>query len=397
MACDAVTDIVVRESGRYLSDQIFQRLFATSPWFRLVRRGTWPDYMGVSLSNLTYERSAPTQAEPTWQAMTVTDGAEGGSCLPPVTKVAMGSTTRTFQLYRRALEGPDFCAEDLRYSFALARQLDSISEILAEYSGIEWDIRDRHEYFKMVKRKVAITTTGTTDTFTEGTTSYPTAGGVCAGGNLTLGVLDKYKMKLIRDGAGISALGREFGAPILTVIVSAETFESLKRDNAERREDLRFGAPNELLTPFGVPGSLWGYYFIVDPYPRRFTCSSGVYTEVPAFSSTSASKGVKSEVNSDYETAPYEESFIFDPTVFTQLIPQPISGPAANFTFDPISYTGRWEVMNIRDRVCNPDGNIIFHRGILAAASEPLHPERGVAFVHRRCDPPGEITGDCTS
>ena len=199
MACDSVTDIVVRESGRYLADQIYQRMFATSPWFRLIRRGTWPDYMGVSLSNLTYERSAPTQAEPTWQAMTVTDGAEGGSCLPPVTKVNIGSTTRSFQLYRRALEGPDFCAEDLRYSFALSRQLDSISEILAEYSGIEWDIRDRHEYFRAVKRKVVIGNgCPPASSFTEGTTAYPTNSNTCPAGKLSLGILDYYKIQNVQ-------------------------------------------------------------------------------------------------------------------------------------------------------------------------------------------------------
>lgn len=114
MACDSITDYLVRENGRYLTDYIRDRAFASSPWMRLIRRGTFPSEMGTTISNLTYERQAPTEAEPTWTAMTVSDGAEGGSCLPPVTEVSAGSTTRSFSLYRRALHGPEFCAEDAR-------------------------------------------------------------------------------------------------------------------------------------------------------------------------------------------------------------------------------------------------------------------------------------------
>jgi hypothetical protein len=204
-------------------------------------------------------------------------------------------------------------------------------------------------------------------------------------------------MKLFRDGANQSALGYENGRPILTVIASGETINDIIRQNADRREDLRWGAPNKLLAPFGVVGSLWGYYFIEDPFPRRFSCSNGVYTEIPPFVADAASKGNKSEINPDYETAELEESFIFDPTVFTQLIPEPIVRPHPKFQFDPVNYTGMWKAMNIQDRVCNPDGNIIYHRGIMAAASEPVHPERGVAFVHRRCDPACEIVTTCST
>lgn len=273
--------------------------------------------------------------------------------------------------------------------------MDRIADHLADYTILEWEIRDRHEYFRNVKRKVVITAgCPPTDSNTEGTTTYPST---CPSGKLSLGILDRYKMKLFRDGANRSALGYENGAPILTVILSSEAFQGILKDNAERRQDLRWGAPNKLLAPFGVQGSLWGYYFIEDPYPRRFTCSNGTFTEVPAFTSTAASKGVKAEVNSDWETAPYEESFVFDPTVFTQLIPEPVVAPHPKFRFDPVTYTGLWSVRNILDKRCNPDGNILFHRAIMAAASEPVHPERGIAFVHLRCDPSCEIVATCAS
>ena len=108
MACNGITDIVVRETGRFLPGEIFSRVYGKSIWMSLVQRGTYPAGLSEVISVLTYERNAPTAAEPTWSTVTVTDGTEGGACLPPVDLIDIGSTTRTFQLYRRALHGPAF-------------------------------------------------------------------------------------------------------------------------------------------------------------------------------------------------------------------------------------------------------------------------------------------------
>jgi hypothetical protein len=132
-------------------------------------------------------------------------------------------------------------------------------------------------------------------------------------------------------------------------------------------------------------------------FPRRFTCTGGVYTEVPAFTQVAATKGNKYDINPAYRTAPYEEIFIFDPEVFTQLVPQPITNPAPNFRFDPISYVGDVRILNIPNETCNPDGNILRHRVIMAAASMPKNPWKGVAFVALRCDPACGNATSCSS
>jgi hypothetical protein len=142
-----------------------------------------------------------------------------------------------------------------------------------------------------------------------------------------------------------------------------------------------------LLTPLGVDRSYKGFFHLNDLYPRRFTCAAGVFTEIPAFVAEANTKGSGAEVNSTWETALYEESFIFDPSVYTQLIPQPVTNPAPGYNFNAVNYMGDIEVLNIQDRKCNPRKQILFHDAILAAASMPIHPERGVSFVHLRCDP----------
>lgn len=392
MSCEAVIDYLQRESGRVGPD-IYSRVFTRSPWVGLIRRGTFPDGMGHTISVLTYERNAPVLAEPTWTTLTVNDGdiTESGLCAPVATKIGVGNTLRTYNLARRVLEGPDFCVENIRFSFQLREQLTQVMNILTEYTLIEWEIRDRHEYLRLVKWKVSVNAGLTTSEAT--TAPYF---GACPTSILTQGVLNRWRARLLRDGAADSALGRANGAPIFTLIVSYETSENLIFLNADIRDDLRWGKPNELLAPFGVERSYRGFYHLIDAYPMRGTCAAGVFTETPAFSTQAATKGQRAEVNQSWMDAPYEISFIFDPMVFEQLIPQPITNPANKFQFNPVNYMGDWQARNIIDRICNPDGTVIFHRGILAAASKPVHPERGVAFLHLRCDPALSLITSCS-
>jgi hypothetical protein len=385
-----ITDIVVRETGRFNQD-IFGRNFGVSPWVTLVQRGEFPVGMGEQISLLTYERSAPTVTEPTWSTVAVVDGADGGACVPSATRVGIASTTRNFNLQRRALEGPDFCAEELRTPFALRQQLNAIVNILAEYVAIEWEIRDRHEYLRLVKWKV---TMGSAMTVSEATSAPYFTG--CPTSLLTQGALNQWKVRLLRDGAAKSALGRENAQPILTLICSSETSDDIIRRNADVRQDIRWGKPNELLAPFGVERSYRGFYHLIDMYPIRGNCVGSTFTEVAPFYTVAATKGTKAEVNPSWMAVNSEISFIFDPMVFTQLIPRPITNPAEKFEFNAVNYMGNWKVMNIAHRTDNPDGNIIYHRGILAAGSMPVHPERGVAFLHKRCDPALDLVTSCS-
>lgn len=399
MACDPVVDYLQEESGRYIADLIARRVFGESPWMTLIRRGEFPAGMGYQISRLVYERTAPTVAEPVWHDMQINDGQEGGLCLPPADKIGVGSTTYNFNLKRRVIDGPDFCAEDLRYKFSAMQQLNDIADTLVDYVKIEWEIRDRHEYFRSVKHKVVLTACGSAATSTSTTAStYPAA---CPNGTLDLSTLAYWRIRLIRDGAGRTALMRINNAPILTAITSAETSGNILRLNSTLRTDLNYAymgsqAGALVLAAFGTQYTLGGFVFIDDMFPRRFTCVAGVATEVAAFELQAATKGQKAEIRSAWMTAPTEESFLFDPEVFVQLVPRPITNPAARFSFDPVNYTGDWAALNIPDRKCNPRLQILYHQAIMAAATSLLHPERGVAFLHTRCDPQCTLQTSCS-
>jgi hypothetical protein len=195
-------------------------------------------------------------------------------------------------------------------------------------------------------------------------------------------------------------MGMENGNPILTLITDWETSDRLIYENDNIRNDLRYGRPSDLLAPFGVERSYRGFYVLCDPYPERYSSSGGTHTEIAPFTTSAATKGNKAIVNSSWESAAYTVSHIFDPSVFTARIPRPITSSGGNTRFNALNYTvgagGVWSLKNIPDRVCNPDGNIVFHRGHLAEASEPVHPERGVSFLHTRCDPALNMVTSCT-
>jgi len=233
------------------------------------------------------------------------DGAEGGACLPTPQSVGIGSTNRNFQIYRVAVEGPDFCAEEFRSVFDLRLQLDRIADILAEYTRLAWEDRDRHEYFRLVANKVVVNNCGpnATNTTTE-QAAYPAAQPLQT---LSMGMLDYWRIRLLRDGAAKSSMMYNNGSPVLTVIASQETIGHLIRDNEDIREDLRWadssrGDAARLIRAFGVNHTYGGFAFFADPYPRRFTYAGGTFTEIQPFRSIAASKGNKSEVNPAWET-----------------------------------------------------------------------------------------------
>lgn len=394
---EGIPDVVTRETGRFVNS-IYNRIFGRSPLIDNTRRDVYPLGLSQTLNVLTYERTAPYEADPTWQDVTVADGQEGGTCLPPVKEISVGSTTRNFNPKHYAIHGPPFCATDFRSVFELSQQLSRIADVLSDYVRLLWENRDRNEYFRTVQTKVVVNDCYNPTADTTGASSYPASQATYP---MMYAVLAKYRIRLLRDGANAAPITTSGGGPILMVFASAETIGNLIRVNTDIRQDIRWAESGNqsaarLLQGYGVTHTFGGFVFIEDLYPRRFTYSNGVYTQVPTFLESAATKGKKADLNPAWIVAPYEETTIFDPSVLTQLVPNAITNPQAMFRFDPVRYTGDWKILNIPHLTDNPDGTIMRHRAVLTSATMPVHPERGVAFVHLRCEPIGCQT-TCTS
>lgn len=322
-----IEQLLVKEAGR-IGPEIYRKTVDNNVWLKLIKQDTFPEEMGDRVSVLTYERSIPQAArngrqndfdlQSVWQgasailgsnptdanylnfnaytqtpagSATASDAANNNVSLPKFANVEFAQTLRTYDLRRVALESPNISLEDLRYPVRRKEQLTQIMNILTEQTALVWTTRYQDEYVRLAQNK--ITPTGADAA--SASLNYATVSSdlssfspiVNATSKLTQGILRRVYMRLLRDGAGSAAQGKENGAPVFNLITSAETSDDIIKLNSDIRSDFRYSTkPNELLAPLGVERSYGGFYHIIDPYPPRYnrialTASahaSGVYT-----------------------------------------------------------------------------------------------------------------------
>src|SRR5687767_13355590 len=245
MACVAIDSILTKEEGRFGGD-IYKMAYPRSFWIGLGRTEVFPAGIGDTIRNLTEERAAPTTYNP-WTTLTFEDGQEGGTCIPPVEVISAGETIRNYNLQHAALESTDFCVNDLRGVWELQRRISNHQEQLTNYSVQFLEFRRRHEYLRMTGKKVVVSS-GVSDSEGTGET-FNGISGTCPGGNLTQGILDHYRLELMRNGS--AGMGRENGSPILTLVTDAETSNAIIRSSPDIINELLWGKPSELLAAYG--------------------------------------------------------------------------------------------------------------------------------------------------
>jgi len=396
MACTNIENLLITESGRIGAD-IYRKTLNTSPWTTLVKQEAWPDEMGTTVNVLIYERTLPasgagiTFSDVAYNGVgtqvigaTPTGSATGpGTCAVAGNDLGFAQTLRTYNLQQAAINSPDICLNDLRFPVKRQEQLRNIMSVLSENTQYAWENRYRDEYVRLANYNVNANQTEllaasgqTKGSFS--TSNLPTS-------RLTQGILRYFYSRLIRDGAGQNAYGKENGAPVFLLVTSPEASDDLIKLNADIRQDLRFAKPSELIQPLGVERSYAGFYHLVDTMTPRYDFVGGAWVRRnPYATDASASKGTRYIPNPAYFTAEYEDSIIFHPDVFTSLVAKPISGTGAA-SFDPQSYRGDFRWRNIPSRDCNPDGTIGFFRAIFSSGSKPVRPELGVVIRHKRC------------
>ena len=396
MACTNIENLLITESGRIGAD-IYRKTLNTSPWTTLVKQEAWPDEMGTTVNVLIYERTLPasggsiTFSDVAYNGVgtQVIGATPSGSAVGPGTCAVAGNdlgfaqTLRTYNLQQAAINSPDICLNDLRFPVRRQEQLRNIMSVLSENTQYAWENRYRDEYVRLANYNVnanqseLLAANGQTKgSFS--TSALPTS-------RLTQGILRYFYSRLIRDGAGQNAYGKENGAPVFLLVTSPEASDDLIKLNADIRQDLRYAKPSELIQPLGVERSYAGFYHLVDTMTPRYDLVGGAFVRRnPYATDASASKGTRYIPNPDYYTAEYEDSIIFHPDVFTSLVAKPIS-TTGGMAFDPQSYRGDFRWRNIPSRDCNPDGTIGFFRAIFSSGSKPVRPELGVVIRHKRC------------
>ena len=311
---DNIQQLLVKEAGR-IGPEIYRKTVDNNVWLKLIKQDTFPDEMGDRVSVLTYERSIPQSArngrqndfdlQSVWQgssailgsnptdqtytafnaytqatsgqanALTASTDASNNGSLPLFATVEFAQTLRTYDLRRVALESPNISLEDLRYPVRRKEQLTQIMNILTEQTAMVWTTRYQDEYVRLAQNKITPTGTDSATAALNFATVSSDASAfspiVNATSKLTQGILRRVYMRLLRDGAGSAAQGKENGAPVFNLITSAETSDDIIKLNSDIRSDFRYSSkPNELLAPLGVERSYGGFYHIIDPYPPRY-------------------------------------------------------------------------------------------------------------------------------
>jgi len=387
--------------GGYVSGEVTGS--AGSNWRKLGSNTVDQDYTGFNPYTQTISGGT---------AAPVASTSAAGNALPVALQgVTFGQKLRQYSLEWASVESPDIALEDLRFAVKRREQLSNIMDVLTDSTSIIWQERYRDQYTRNVAAEGNLVLPGTSasgiitanTSLYAGAVYYAVLSGVYTSGvsgafttttntlpqsQLTQGILKRLYMKLVRDGAGRNAMGRENGAPVFMLITSAETSESIIRLNADIRQDYRWAKPNELLTPLGIERSYGGFYHSIDPYPPRFvvgtvTSTNDSIIRVYPFRRVLTTKGYSYDVNSRYETADYELSYIYHQDVFRSVVPAPVS-TANKMAFNPQNYRGEFKWVNIPDRQTNPDGNVGYFRGVVANGARPIFPQYGYAILHKR-------------
>lgn len=395
MSATVINQVLAEEAGRIGLDILSETMHQT-PWIDLVQNGLWPDGMGDTIKVLTMGRAFPATAGGvltggTWTSITSagTYGQAGGACLPTVSTVNSGSTAEEYSLAQSALESDRFCVTNLRSAFARERQLASIRENLAESTKFVMVERARDEYARLATHQVLVAADGVTESTTMPSGSGKTPG-VIKGPLLT-----KYYEKLIFNGAGSSKLLlKQDGSPIFPFITTTFQSDALKRESGTR-DDYRWnptlvGELVKLYSGYGaLSAPLRGFQHIVDPLPPRWEYS-GAWNRVWPYVRSAGDQGYVFTENPAYETAAWEDSYIFHPDVMRMLYPSSIASAGGGTSFQPVQYRGEWKWQNeinldSASAAYNPDGTLGQFRAIFQTATEPLKPRFGVRIRHARC------------
>lgn len=399
--CPEITNALYTLTGQ-VSSRLFYKIAATDPWVAKTPRGEWPTGQGFTISNMMLERTTTdSETGDEWvdaapSALTGESGGPFNNCQPTPEVLKFGQTLRSMKVSRRDIQTDDFCINDLAADFQVDRVLANIMNILEYVTEWVWMNRAQNEYVRLSDHKVTEKATGFDLNATTFDASTPPTS------RLTNGTMEQVYNWLIMEGAaGLGAnigVGGPTNMPIFEVFTDPNTARDLLRQDPELRMDFRYANPQLLISDYGTGYSHNGFKYTWNKYPPRYEISGGAYVRVYPFKApTSTTKGWKRDVNPAYLGATYQDTIVHIPAVYTQLMERPPTNPGGKVKFDYYSHMGDFQFLVIKDKKCNPRGELGFFDALFASASEPGHTELGFVIRHLNCQPLRTLKPSCYS
>jgi hypothetical protein len=397
--CQEITNMLYAETGR-VSQRLWNKIAPVDPWVAYVPRGEWPKEMGFSINNMMLERTltdSETGTEWVDAAPSAKTGEAGGpfnNCNPTPEILKIGQTLRTYNVQRRNIQTEDFCINDLMNDFQVKKVLNNMMDILTFVT--EWVISNRcqNEYARLCAHQTSEGTPFSLDSTTIDPANPPDS-------RLLQGSLEQIYQQLVIDGAyqDNGSIGKGMNdQPIFMLFTDAITSRDLIRQDPELRMDFRYADPDQLINTLGTPYSYNGYKHVWIKFPPRYNLVNGAYVRVyPYKAADPTTKGYKRDINVHYFNAQYQDSFVFIPTVYTQLWEAPSTNPGGRLKFDYASHMGEFQFLVIRDKTCNPRGETGFFDALFANASEPGMTHFGYRIRHLNCPAKRTLLPSCYS
>lgn len=402
MACDAIINGFIAESGRF-SGKLYQKVAPSGPWLAGTPRGEWQDGMGKILNNILFERTVPSTDPAKWVDEVFSDGGSNDACLPTPEVQQWGQTSRAYNVQARNLQTPEFCVEDLRSDYDIEQMINALMQNLEWGTGYVWEDRNRHEYIRLADHKITETASNVGFDIDNNVTSFDLVNNPPTS-RLTVGTLEMIYEALELDGGSMESVGRtsDTDRPVYELYTDATTARDLIRQDPDNRSDFRYAymgsmERSPLIASLGSPWQWNGFKFVYDRFPERYNVVNGAAVRVPPYlDPVPTTKGYKQDRNPAYKFAQYQISVVHIPAVYRQLVKRPIS-QLGKFKFNPVKYTGDFQILRILDKKCNPRGTKIFLDAIFASASEPGLTYLGYAIAHLNCNPLRKTYASCYS
>lgn len=409
MGCPAVFDQFAQHTESFL-DEIYATPSPNTFFNDLIPKAEYAHGQGLTRSVFTSGRSLPTDNNPAFERVALTDGSNyTGSCGTTYNLVHNGFFKRDYSPEKFGWKSDVICADDLIYSWQVESFIPRYIEQLSHNS--KWTIHFRYKsiYDHFIPKGVVCPAGAETFTLDNGGSGLPPEEPVLAfpqsQGELTQDVLDAVALQLMYQGAdtdpqdnGFFGYGNE--GPLFTLDIDATLSQQIFKNNAERRTDLRFaweGAKDmsPLLRRLMAARQLGNFKHLPNLYPTRYTYSGGAYHEVNTWQiDTTATKGQPSQMKPTdaWLNAPYTGTRVLSSNVFTSEIVRPVTS-VGGLNFPARPYMGEWKFItggnNIQvtgSTLCeDPFEKLGRHYAEFSHAPRPVKPAQAALIISKRC------------
>lgn len=370
-----------------ITGRLLRRSINTSIWNKLVVKETFERGKGVSQRVITAGRNLPSDTD-TWEDVPTSGDSQ---CVPTEYTVGHGYDEALFSMQQKALVSLPICVDATYGADNITQQAAAMLRNLEQVVAYVWKRKAIQAYID-VSTNLFVAAAG----LPRNEASWPAQP---ATSKLTQDMLDVFYDSLIGDSAAMDggSLGMAHGQPQFILAIGAQASNRIMRetgsDNINAFLYNKDRVP-ELLQPLGVDRIIRGFYHSIDSLPPRYTYANGVYTEVAPYVAVAASgSGTKLRIRQAYREAPYEAAFVYLPTVLSFAVPQPVSTIGSKTQWNPQSYIGELQWLNIPNRTDNPLGMIGQYYALLRCAVKPGIPEFGYGIIFKRCPADINVTG----